>query len=78
MPALELDDGDILTECAIMLQWISDQVPNKKSMPELGTRERYHVMALMNYIGMEVQKNFITPERYGGVWANFLSKTQEG
>lgn len=78
VPALQLDDGDLLTECAVILQWIADQVPAKQLLPPTGTRERYHALEWLNFIATELHKNFITPERHGDVAANFLSKTVQG
>ncbi|MGV6481438.1 glutathione transferase GstA [Pantoea agglomerans] len=78
VPALELDDGDVLTECAVILQFIADQVPAKRLLPPHDTRERYHALEWLNFIATELHKNFITPERHGGVAANFLSKTPQG
>lgn len=78
VPALQLDDGDLLMECAVILQFIADQAPDRQLLPPMGTRERYHALEWLNYIATELHKNFITPERHGGVAANFLSKTAEG
>lgn len=78
VPALQLDDGDMLTECAVILQLIADRVPERELMPASGTRERYHGLEWLNFIAMELHKNFITPERHGGVAANFLSKSMDG
>lgn len=78
IPALLLDDGDLLTECAVILQFIADQAPERHLIPAAGTRERYHALEWLNFIATELHKNFITPERHGGVAANFLSKTPDG
>lgn len=78
VPALKLDDGDVLTECAVILQFIADQVPSCQLLPPKDTRERYHALEWLNFIATEIHKNFITPERHGGVAANFLSKTVQG
>lgn len=78
VPALLLDDGQVLTECAVILQFIADLVPEQQLMPEIGTTERYHALEWLNFIATELHKNFITPERHGGVAANFLSKTLAG
>ncbi|HEX7390579.1 MAG TPA: glutathione S-transferase N-terminal domain-containing protein [Acidiphilium sp.] len=78
VPALQLDDGDILSECAVILQFIADRAPERELLPPVGTRERYHALEWLNFIATELHKNFITPERHGGVAANFLSKTREG
>lgn len=78
VPALTLDDGEVLTECAVILQYIADQVPMSRLLPPTDTRERYHALEWLNFIATEIHKNFITPERHGGVAANFLSKTPHG
>lgn len=78
VPALQLDDGELLTECAVILQFIADQVPERRLIPAVGTRARYHALEWLNFIATELHKNFITPERHGGVAANFLSKTPDG
>jgi glutathione S-transferase len=78
VPALKLDDGDLLTECAVILEFIADQAPAKNLIPPARTRERYQVLEWLVFIATEIHKNFITPERHGGVAANFLSKTREG
>lgn len=56
VPALQLDDGEVLTENAVLLQWIADQVPDKKLFPKLGTKERYHAMEWLNFISTELHK----------------------
>lgn len=78
VPALKLDDGDVLTECAVILQFIADQAPSYRLLPPKDTRERYHALEWLNFISTEIHKNFITSERHGGVAANFLSKTLQG
>ncbi|KTT96128.1 glutathione transferase GstA [Sphingomonas sanguinis] len=78
VPALLLDGGDLLTECAVILQWIADQAPDLHLLSQPGTPARYHALEWLNFIATELHKNFITPERHGGVSANFLSKTRAG
>lgn len=76
VPALRLEDGDILTECAVILSDIADQAPRQGLMPLAGSRARYHACAWLNFLATEVHGNFITPERHGGVAANFLANTR--
>lgn len=78
VPALKLDDGNVLTECAVILQFIADRVPTGGLLPPTDTPERYQALEWLNFIATEIHKNFITPERHGGVAANFLSKTPLG
>lgn len=59
VPALQLDDGAILTEGAVIIQYLADQVPEKGLIPAAGTLERYRVQEWLNFIAMDFQKNFL-------------------
>ena len=50
VPALKLDDGDILTEGAVILQWIADHNPQAGLMPVFGSRERYTALEWLNFV----------------------------
>lgn len=56
VPALRLPDGTLLTEGAVMVQYIADQVPDKRLAPALGTTERYRLMEWLNFIATELHK----------------------
>ncbi|WP_431258033.1 glutathione transferase GstA [Roseateles chitinivorans] len=56
IPALRLDDGEVLTEGAVILQWIADQHPQFRLLPAFGTRERYRAMQWLNYIATDLHK----------------------
>ena len=58
VPAIEMDDGQILTEVAVVLQYIADRKPEAKLMPAHGTLARWHVLEWLNYIASEVHKGF--------------------
>jgi glutathione S-transferase len=58
VPVLELDDGEILTENAVVLQYIADQAPGWHLIPPYGTMERYRVLEWLNYIATELHKGF--------------------
>jgi glutathione S-transferase len=58
LPALQLDDGRVLTEAAVLLQYIADQAPGANLAPAYGSFERYQVMEWLNYIATEVHKRF--------------------
>lgn len=58
VPALQLDDGKVLTEAAVLLQYIADQAPAANLAPALGSFERYQVMEWLNYIATELHKRF--------------------
>jgi glutathione S-transferase len=58
VPALQLDDGNVLTEGAAMVQYIADLVPEKKLAPSSGTIERYRLNEWLVYIATEIHKGF--------------------
>ena len=58
VPVLTLDDGDVLTEGAAILQYIADENPKAGLAPAAGSRERVHLQAHLNYIATEVHKAF--------------------
>ncbi len=58
VPALQLDDGQVLTEGPAIVQYIADQKPDSGLAPRAGTSERYRLMEMLNYISSEVHKNF--------------------
>ena len=58
VPVLELDNGEILTEVAVICQYIADQVPEKNLIPKAGTFERYKCQEWLNYIATEIHKGY--------------------
>ena len=58
VPLLVLDDGTKLTEGPAIVQYIADQVPDKKLAPANGTMERYQLQSKLNFIGTELHKSF--------------------
>lgn len=56
VPLLEFDDGTRLTEGPAIVQWIADQVPDKKLAPPYGTMERYRLLEWLNFITAEIHK----------------------
>ncbi|MBV9697324.1 MAG: glutathione transferase GstA [Gammaproteobacteria bacterium] len=56
VPALELDDGDTLTEGPAIVQYLADQKPG--TAPAAGTRERYHLQEMLSYINSEIHKAY--------------------
>lgn len=56
VPAVKLDDGQVLTEAAAIQQYIADKSPTKKLAPPAGTPERYRLQEWLNYIASEVHK----------------------
>ena len=58
VPALQLDDGKILTEGPAIVQYLADLKPDSGLAPRVGTFERYQLMETLNYITSEVHKGF--------------------
>ena len=56
IPALKLDSGELLTEGAVILQYLADQHPEKNLLPKFGTMERYRAMEWLNFIATELHK----------------------
>jgi glutathione S-transferase len=57
VPLLELDNGERLSEVAVILQYIADRKPGTIA-PAVGSMERYRVMEWLNFISSEVHKQF--------------------
>src|SRR5580692_8093222 len=58
VPALQLDDGRVLTEGPAIVQYLADLKPDSGLAPRAGTFERYQLMEILNYITSEVHKGF--------------------
>jgi glutathione S-transferase len=58
VPALQLDDGRVLTEGPAIVQYLADLRPESGLAPRAGTFERYQLMEILNYITSEVHKTF--------------------
>lgn len=56
VPALQLDDGTVLTEGPAIDQYIADLAPEKRLAPANGTVERYKLQSWLNFIGTELHK----------------------
>ena len=58
VPALVMNDGGLLTEVAVVVQYIADLVPDKKLAPLVGSLERYRLQEWLNFISSEIHKGF--------------------
>ena len=58
VPAMLMNNGELLTEVAVIVQYIADLVPDKKLAPLAGTIERYHLQEWLNFISSEIHKGF--------------------
>jgi glutathione S-transferase len=58
VPALQLDDGRLLTEGPAIVQYLADQKPESGLAPRAGTFERYQLMEILNYTTSELHKGY--------------------
>ena len=56
VPALQLDDGTVLTEVGVICQYLADQKPESGLTAKAGTMERYRQMEVLNFASSEVHK----------------------
>src|SRR5205807_7496380 len=56
VPALMLDDGQVLTEFGVICQYLGDQNPQAGLVPQSGTMERHCLMEALNFPSSEVHK----------------------
>lgn len=58
VPVLEFDDGQRLTEGPAIVQYIADQVPDRKLAPPAGTMARYRLAEWLNFTTSELHKTY--------------------
>jgi glutathione S-transferase len=58
VPALETDEGVLLTEGPAIVQYVADKVPAKGLAPAAGSMARYQLAEWLNFISTEVHKNY--------------------
>jgi glutathione S-transferase len=76
VPALVLDNGDLLTEGPAILQYIGDRKPESGLTPACGTMERYRVQEWLNFTATELHKGF-GPLLRPGVPDDFKASARE-
>ena len=83
VPVLELNNGERLTEGAVIVQYLADQNPAAGLAPPNGTMERVRVQEWLNFIASELHKVYApifrptTPEAYKVLSKENLSKRLE-
>jgi glutathione S-transferase len=58
VPALALDNGEVVTEGPVIVQMIADKASAKNLAPARDSAERYKLQEWLNFITAELHKNF--------------------
>jgi glutathione S-transferase len=58
VPALGLDDGQVITEGAVIVQYVADLKPESKLAPRAGTLARVRLQEWLHFIATELHKGF--------------------
>ena len=58
VPALELDDGEVLTEGPAIVQFLADRAPAAALAPANGTFQRVRLQEALNYLTSEIHKAY--------------------
>lgn len=58
VPALSTDDGPVLTEAAVVIQYLADLAPEARLIPAVGTFDRYKALEWLNFVATELHKGF--------------------
>lgn len=80
VPTLKLDSGEVLTENAVILQYLADQGDDSPVALPSGGIERYRLLEWLNYIATELHKGFgplwnpATPDSYKDATRELLGK----
>src|SRR3954454_12256066 len=56
VPALELENGETLTEGPAIVQFLADKAGAEQLLPKAGTMERYRAVEMLNFLTSEVHK----------------------
>jgi glutathione S-transferase len=58
VPALQLDNGEILTEGPAIVQYLADQRPKSGLVPASGTIAHYRLLEILGFINSEIHKGY--------------------
>ena len=80
VPALQLPEGEVLTEGPAIVQYLADLRPESNLAPPAGTLARYRMQEWLNFITSEIHKTFSplfnprTPAEYRAIAIENLGK----
>jgi len=80
VPVLELDDGQLLTEGSVIVQYLADKAPQAGLLPTAGTVGRARVQEVLSFVGSELHKPFdalfnpAVPEEYKRIAKEALAR----
>ena len=69
VPTLQTDDGQVLTEGAVIVQYLADRKPDAQLAPAAGTMDRYRLQEWLNYIASELHKSYSPLFRAASRWS---------
>lgn len=58
VPTLQLDNGEIITENAVIQQYLADSAKATELLPACGDFKRYRFLEALNYITTDIHKGF--------------------
>lgn len=56
VPALQLSNGEVLTEVAVIIRYLCDQKPEANLFPKTGSLEYYRALEWLNFVATDVHK----------------------
>lgn len=66
VPAIALDDGTVITEAQVVLQYLAEQAPQSGLAPAAGSPDHYRLQEWLGFISTELHKNmgsFFNPKQ---------------
>lgn len=57
VPAIALNNGEVLTENQVILQYLADTTPGQKLLAPVGDMKRYRTLEWLNYMATELHKS---------------------
>jgi len=58
VPAIQLDDSEVHTEVAALVQYLAEQAPQSNLLPAAGSKERFRMNQWLVFVSSELHKTF--------------------